>query len=226
MRRRTLAIATLTAALLAGGGTAGAFAAQDGDGDRGEPPQSKITISQAIGTALDAAPGTVTGAGLDDAEWEVDIHGEDGDRHDVTVDAATGKVVSAESSDGDDHAPSARDAKDAPVTAARAAEAAESAVLGTVTSVQLDHADDPGGAVVWEAEVRGLDGREHELTVDAKTAKVSTEAREASGAESDKDGSDGDGSDRDGSDGDGSNGDGHGDGHGGACDRDGDTDGD
>ncbi|RNL72801.1 PepSY domain-containing protein [Streptomyces sp. I6] len=207
MMRRTLATATLTAALLAGGGTAGAFAVQNGDGDRGDAAQSKITISEAIDTALGAAPGTVTGAGLDDAEWEVDIHGRDGDRHDVTVDAATGEVVSTERSDGDDHDPSAQDA---PVTATRAAEAAESAVPGTVTSVQLDHAHGPGGTVVWEAEVRGLDGREHDLTVDVKTAKVSTEARGASDAESDEDGSDGHGSD----------------GHGDACDQDRGTDGD
>ncbi|MFJ6944996.1 PepSY domain-containing protein [Streptomyces wuyuanensis] len=206
MKRRKPAIAILTAAVLAGGGTAAAFAVQngDGDGDRDDAAQAraaKVTISQAIDTALGAAPGTVTGAGLDDAEWEVDIHGRDGDRHDVTLDAATGKITSAERSDGDGRAPSAQDA---PVTAALAAEAAESAVPGTVTSVELDHADGPGNALVWEAEVQGLDGREHELTVDAKSAKVSTEARKASGAESDKDGGEhGDGRDHDGRDHDG-----------------------
>ncbi|MFF4747734.1 PepSY domain-containing protein [Streptomyces sp. NPDC001268] len=203
MKRRKLAIATLTAAVLAGGGTAAAFAVQDGDGDgdgdRGDAAQAraaKVTVSQAIDTALGAAPGTVTGAGLDDAEWEVDIHGRDGARHDVTLDAATGKITSTERSDGDGHAPSA---KDAPVTAARAAEAAESAVPGTVTSVELDRADGPGDALVWEAEVQGLDGREHELTVDAKSAKVSTEARKAAGAESDGDADEhGDSGDHDG----------------------------
>ncbi|MCZ7457918.1 PepSY domain-containing protein [Streptomyces sp. WMMC940] len=187
MKRRKRAIAALTAALLAGGGTAAAFAVQDGDGDRGGAAQAraaKITISQAIDSALGAVPGTVTGACLDDGEWEVEVHGTDGDRHDVTLDAATGRITSTERSDGDGHAPSAQDA---PVTAARAAEAAESAVPGTVTAVELDHADGPGAPVVWEAEVQGLDGREHELTVDAKTAKVSTEARKASGAESDED---------------------------------------
>ncbi|MFJ2475567.1 PepSY domain-containing protein [Streptomyces sp. NPDC087659] len=205
MKRRKLAIATLTAAVLAGGGTAAAFAVQDGDGDgdRGDAAQAraaKVTVSQAIDTALGAAPGTVTGAGLDDAAWEVDIHGRDGARHDVTLDAATGKITSTERSDGDGPAPSA---KDAPVTAVRAAEAAESAVPGTVTSVELDRADGSGDALVWEAEVQGLDGREHELTVDAKSAKVSTEARKAAGAESDGDADEhGDSGDHDGDDGD------------------------
>ncbi|MFF7717054.1 PepSY domain-containing protein [Streptomyces sp. NPDC007988] len=205
MKRRKLAIATLTAAVLAGGGTAAAFAVQDGDGDgdRGDAAQAraaKVTVSQAIDTALGTTPGTVTGAGLDDAAWEVDIHGRDGARHDVTLDAATGKITSTERSDGDGPAPSA---KDAPVTAVRAAEAAESAVPGTVTSVELDRADGSGDALVWEAEVQGLDGREHELTVDAKSAKVSTEARKAAGAESDGDADEhGDSGDHDGDDGD------------------------
>ncbi|MFI2185981.1 PepSY domain-containing protein [Streptomyces sioyaensis] len=62
-----------------------------------------------------------------------------------------------------------REAKAAKVTAPDAAAAALKAVPGTVTALDLD-ADRPG--LVWDAEVLGKDGKQHELTLDAGTARV------------------------------------------------------
>ncbi|MFJ6633273.1 PepSY domain-containing protein [Streptomyces sp. NPDC091376] len=173
MKRRKLTIAVLTAAVLAGGGTATAFAVSHGSGDDdGNGGTVKVTVTDAIDSALRAVPGTVTSAGLDDSAWEIDVHGKDGVWHDVTLDATTGKVREDERSDSDDRAPSPTDA---PVSASVAARAATKAVPGTVTSIDLDHRHSADG-LVWEADVRGKDGRHHELTVDARTEKVTVES--------------------------------------------------
>ncbi|MGW7576584.1 PepSY domain-containing protein [Streptomyces sp. NPDC054765] len=62
-----------------------------------------------------------------------------------------------------------READAAKVTAPDAAAAALKAVPGTVTGLDLD-VDRPGP--VWDAEVRGKDGRWHEITLDAGNARV------------------------------------------------------
>ncbi|MFI0903577.1 PepSY domain-containing protein [Streptomyces sioyaensis] len=62
-----------------------------------------------------------------------------------------------------------REANAAKVTAPNAAAAALKAVPGTVTALDLD-ADRPG--LVWDAEVLGKDGKQHEVTLDAGTARV------------------------------------------------------
>ncbi|MYZ37719.1 MULTISPECIES: PepSY domain-containing protein [unclassified Streptomyces] len=55
-----------------------------------------------------------------------------------------------------------------PLTAEQAADAAVKEVPGTVTSVERD--DDRTGH--WEVDVRGKDGRTHELNIHARTGKV------------------------------------------------------
>ncbi|WP_432003917.1 PepSY domain-containing protein [Streptomyces sioyaensis] len=71
--------------------------------------------------------------------------------------------------DGNDGQGDSREAKAAKVTAPDAAAAALKAVPGTVTGLDLD-ADRPG--LVWDAEVFGKDGTQHEVTLDAGTARV------------------------------------------------------
>lgn len=63
----------------------------------------------------------------------------------------------------------AREAKTAKVTAPDAAAAALKAVPGTVTALDLDN--DRSG-LVWEADVLGKDGKQHEVTLDAGSARV------------------------------------------------------
>ncbi|GGX34174.1 PepSY domain-containing protein [Streptomyces chryseus] len=162
--KRKIVIATAVTALLIGGGTATAFATSDDDA---KPATSAITLDEATTAAVTSAPGTVTGAELDDEEptWEVDVYGKDAKWHDVDVDATTAKVKGAHAQDDeDDRAP-----KSTKVSMGEAAKAALKARPGTLTSIDLD--DD--GA--WEAEVRSKDGKEHELTVDATTAKVTAD---------------------------------------------------
>ncbi|WP_329146357.1 PepSY domain-containing protein [Streptomyces sp. NBC_01456] len=62
-----------------------------------------------------------------------------------------------------------REAKAAKVTAPDAAAAALKAVPGTVTALDLD--SDRSGPV-WEADVLSKDGTQHEVTLDAGTARV------------------------------------------------------
>ncbi|OEJ20964.1 hypothetical protein AR457_11315 [Streptomyces agglomeratus] len=161
--KRKLVIATAVTALLIGGGTATAFATSDDD----KPATSTITLEEATKAATGSAPGTVTGAELDDDRptWEVDVYGKDAKWHDVDVDAKTAKVQDTHSEDdADDRAP-----RSPKVTLKEAAAAALKAQPGTLTSIDLD---DDGG---WEAEVRSKDGKHHELNVDARTAKATAD---------------------------------------------------
>ncbi|MFJ6849999.1 PepSY domain-containing protein [Streptomyces sp. NPDC091271] len=195
--KRNIAIATLTAAVLVGGGlaTTAAFADSDSSGkddrtataDRaadntGEQRTARTTVDAATGAALKAVPGTVTEAELDDDDdsdrtvWELDVYGSDKVWHDVTVDAGTGKVLSDreddENDDRDRHAPRA-----AAVSLDAAVKAALGAQPGTVTSVDLDDDDDDGkrDALRWDVDVAGKDGKQHELHVDAKSGKVTVD---------------------------------------------------
>ncbi|MFD8547731.1 PepSY domain-containing protein [Streptomyces sp. NPDC059649] len=62
-----------------------------------------------------------------------------------------------------------REAGAAKVTAPQAAAAALKAVPGKVSGLDLDR-DRPG--LVWDADVLGKDGKWHEVTLDARTARV------------------------------------------------------
>ncbi|MCS0601193.1 PepSY domain-containing protein [Streptomyces sp. LP11] len=127
-RRRT--VATLLAATVvlggAGAATAAAYAADGDHGDHGDQrvtattgtdtdtdrdddsallKVSTVRIGQAADAATKSVPGTVTGAELDDHRgkpvWEVDVTDAKGTEHEVTVDAANGKVTHTETDDDD-----------------------------------------------------------------------------------------------------------------------------
>ncbi|WP_031089807.1 PepSY domain-containing protein [Streptomyces sp. NRRL WC-3549] len=189
--KRTTAIAALTAAVLVGGGiaTAAAFTGDDGGDDRGRVSQSadrttgsrtageRVTLDQAVAAALKAVPGTVTEAELDRDEdagdrvvWELDVYGTDKAWHDVTVDAGSGKVLSARD---DDHGGPDRAPRSAAVSLDAAVERALKAHPGTVTSVDLD--DDEDEPLHWEVDVTGKDGSRYDLNVDAGTDKVTVD---------------------------------------------------
>ncbi len=61
---------------------------------------AKVTIDQAIKTALEKAPGTAVEAELekkhDKTVWEVEVVGADGNVTEVHIDAATGAVIDTE----------------------------------------------------------------------------------------------------------------------------------
>ncbi|MFJ9678928.1 PepSY domain-containing protein [Streptomyces sp. NPDC101194] len=184
--KRKIVIAAVTAAVLVGGTAATAVALADDDGHDREARSSaasggtaRVGVEDAVAAAVGAVPGTVTEAELDDEDggqvWELDVYGSDKVRHDVTVDAGNGKVLGRHVSDDDDD----RDRQapqSAPVSLNAAVDAALRATPGTVTSVDLDdHDGRGGGALRWEVDVRGKDGKQHELDVDARTGKVTAD---------------------------------------------------
>jgi uncharacterized membrane protein YkoI len=183
---RGLLVTVVAAGVLAGGGaTAAVAAAPDDDpapratptGERHDDgaPKTAVSLGQAVDAALKAAPGTVAESELDDEDgrtaWEVDVVTENGERRDVTVDAGTGKVLQNRADDRDDDGrdddPAAL--RGAKVTAQAAADAALMAVQGRVTSADFESEH---GEAVWEVDVAGEDGAEHEVTIDAADGKV------------------------------------------------------
>ncbi|MBO0918459.1 PepSY domain-containing protein [Streptomyces laculatispora] len=187
--KRKIVIAAVTAAVLAGGGAATAVALAGDDSNGGDARTSagsstasgdaaRVAVGDAARAAVRAVPGTVTEAELDDEDgrlvWELDVYGSDKAWHDVTVDPGNGRVLGKHvdnDDDGERHAP-----RKTSVTLDQAVGAALGSAPGTVTSIELeDHDGRSGGAVHWEVDVRGKDGSEHELNVDAKTAKVSVD---------------------------------------------------
>ncbi|MGW1104403.1 PepSY domain-containing protein [Streptomyces sp. NPDC002540] len=185
--KRKIVIAAVTAAVLAGGTAATAVAFADDDGhDRGARSSAasgntaRVAVGDAVAAAVGAVPGTVTEAELDDEDggpvWELDVYGSDKAWHDVTVDAGSGKVLGRHASDDKDDDHDRRAPRSAPVSLNAAIDAALKATPGTVTSVNLDGGDDEGdGALHWEVDVRGEDGKQHELDVDARTGKVTAD---------------------------------------------------
>ncbi|MCF3176469.1 PepSY domain-containing protein [Streptomyces sioyaensis] len=130
-----------------------------------------LIIATAAAAAL-IAGGTVTAvaANSDSASGSAQSSAPQTARHTA---ASTAQVQDGRSSipmtdDADDQG-DLREANAAKVTAPDAAAAALKAVPGTVTALDLD-ADRPG--LVWDAEVLGKDGKQHELTLDAGTARV------------------------------------------------------
>ncbi|MFI9078252.1 PepSY domain-containing protein [Streptomyces sioyaensis] len=130
-----------------------------------------LIIATAAAAAL-LAGGTVTAvaANSDSAFGSAQSSAQRTARH---TQASTAQVQDGRSGipmadDADDQV-DLREANAAKVTAPNAAAAALKAVPGTVTALDLD-ADRPG--LVWDAEVLGKDGKQHELTLDAGTARV------------------------------------------------------
>lgn len=130
-----------------------------------------LIIATAAAAAL-IAGGTVTAvaANSDSASGSTQSSAQQTARH---TEASTAQVQDGRSSipmaDDADGQGDLREAKAAKVTAPDAAAAALQAAPGTVTALDLD-ADRPG--LVWDAEVLGKDGKQHELTLDAGTARV------------------------------------------------------
>ncbi|WP_405716638.1 MULTISPECIES: PepSY domain-containing protein [unclassified Streptomyces] len=203
--KRKIVIAAVTAAVLVGGGAATAVAFADDDGHGREVRSSvasdgtaRVDVKDAAAAAVKAVPGTVTEAELDDEDgglvWELDVYGSDKVWHDVTVDAGNAKVLGKHTSDDDDDHGDDRDRhapRSAPVSLNEAVDAALKANPGTVTSVDLDddHDGRSGKALHWEVDVRGKDGKRHELNVDAKSGKVTVDRSDDDHAD-DRDGDD------------------------------------
>lgn len=181
--QRNIAVIAVAAAVLIGGGAAAAAAFTDNESSGGNSSSSRkdsapvavtgdsVTVDDAVAAALKAVPGRVIEAELDDDDskglvWEIDVYGSDKVWHDVKVDADNAKVLS-ERGDADNRRPVPGSDR---VSVIAAVDAARGTEPGTVTSVDLDGDD---GTLVWDVDIAGKDGRNHELDVDARTADVS-----------------------------------------------------
>ncbi|MFJ7997782.1 PepSY domain-containing protein [Streptomyces sp. NPDC096310] len=139
-------------------------------------PRASLSAAQAVAVALAARPGAVSSVERDDdgaagaERWEIDLLGKDNRWVELKVDAADGSVRVDRNADtaDDDDADDRAALRAATVDVRRAISAALASVPGTVTSAELD--DDRGGP--WEVDVRGKDGRTHELNVNSRTGAV------------------------------------------------------
>lgn len=197
-RRRTAAAVLAATVVLGGAGaaTAVAFAddgshdsgdrnssdrggTRDGSDDDGAPTtKTKIDLKQAADAAVAAVAGKVTSVELEGhhgkAVWKVDVVTAKGTEHEVTVNTTSGKVTAnridrddSDHGDSDDEAALARSAK---TGLGQAVDAALKKIPGTATSAELD--DDNGRSAAWDIDVTDAKGAEHEVTVDARSGKV------------------------------------------------------
>lgn len=147
---------------------------RDGSDDDGTPTtKTKVDLKQAAVAAVASVAGKVTSVELEGhrgkAVWKVDVVTAKGAEHEVTVNTTSGKVTSnrIDHGDTDDDAALARSAK---TGLGQAVDAALKKIHGTATSAELD--DDSRRSVVWHVDVTDAKGAEHEVTVDARSGKV------------------------------------------------------
>ena len=141
----------------------------DGSGAPVQDDTTGVTLSaaQAVERALDEVDdGLVVQLDLDDDDgaqrWEVEVV--DGSGIGTQFDLVGGDVVEQERFDPDDEDLEAHD-----VLAAEAIEIAEAETSAALIDLQLDREN---GVLVWEVELRGDDGAEHEFNIDAMTGEV------------------------------------------------------
>lgn len=101
MKFLTLILTLAAGTVLALGTPAWSDKKKDEDGDIAQlAKDAKMTIDQAIKTAVEKVPGTVVEAELekkhDKTVWEVEVLGADGAVTEVHIDAATGAVIDTE----------------------------------------------------------------------------------------------------------------------------------
>ncbi|MES9605891.1 PepSY domain-containing protein [Actinomadura sp. NPDC000929] len=177
---RGLLVAVVAAGALAAGGATAAIAAADGgegDSPSGEKPaRTAVSLAQAADAALKTVPGKVREIELEVEDgatvWEVEVLTGDGAARKVVVDSGSGKVAADRPEKGDDDKGEATALSGAKTSVADAAAAALKAVPGHATSAGFDR---DGGRAVWEVDVTGSDGSEHEVTVDDATGKAAAQ---------------------------------------------------
>ncbi|WP_326596482.1 PepSY domain-containing protein [Streptomyces sp. NBC_01803] len=158
------------------------------------------TADEALATALADTPGVVTEIERGDG-WEVEILGDDGEWYKVRVGEdgteVLGSRVDTDDTDDDDDDDGDDDADDRAAAGAAGIDVAEAVALAEAeTSAVLSEASLDDGR--WKLELRGDDGREHELTIDPSSGEITSHEqeteRDGSGTD-DTDDSDSDSSD-------------------------------
>ncbi|PKW12152.1 Peptidase propeptide and YPEB domain-containing protein [Streptomyces sp. 1222.5] len=196
-RRRTVATVLAATVVLGGAGAATAVAfAEDGDhrgletaaagsagtdrddhGDHGSDrtivKAGKVDLKQAVADATRSTAGTVTEIELDDSlskpVWKAEVVDARGTEREFTVDATDGMVTATATAKDDDSDDDAALAKSAGTDVTRAVDAALARIKGTATAAELEGEH---GTPVWHVDVTDAKGRDHEVTVGARSGKV------------------------------------------------------
>ncbi|MFF4361636.1 PepSY domain-containing protein [Streptomyces sp. NPDC001604] len=146
----------------------------DSDDDSTLATSSRIDLKQAADAARKSVAGTVTSVELEGqqgkAVWKVDIVSDKGVEHEVTVNAADGKVTGSKVDQDDDRDGAASLAKSARTGLGQAVDGVLAKVPGTATSAELD--GDNGRTAAWHIDVIDAKGTDHEVAVDARSGKV------------------------------------------------------
>lgn len=143
----------------------------------GEPSAAVQDLARAGATARGTVDGsTVITIERDDSRWEVELADSAGDEHDVIVSADGSEVQSGprkDEQDGDDRDKNLHRVAEAELGFVAAAEAALAEVPDAeVYDVSLDNHRNSSGPTVWDVTLRGGDGQEHELAVDAGDGSI------------------------------------------------------
>ncbi|MFJ8031779.1 PepSY domain-containing protein [Streptomyces sp. NPDC096032] len=174
-RRRTIATVIAATVVLGGAGAATAVAfAEDGDHQGMETAAAgKVDLKQAVAVATRSAAGTVTEIELDDSlgkpVWKAEVVDARGTEREFTVDAADGTVTATGTAKDDDSDDDAALAKSARTDVTRAVNAALARIKGTATAAELEGEH---GTPVWHIDVTDARGHDHEVTVGARSDKV------------------------------------------------------
>lgn len=194
--KRNLAIATVAAAVLIGGGTASAVAFTDGGGSsesRGQAADGDRTGGHVDDDDTPDQPGraNANGNGGDERDggdrgeradtdnwgdlpprWNGDTDGWDDDADDREDGEGRGGGEGRDDrQDLDDLDDTAEDRalREAKVSLGQAVDAARKARPGTVVSIDLDA---EGGRALWDVDILGSDGHWYDLELDGNTGKV------------------------------------------------------
>ncbi|UQX03040.1 PepSY domain-containing protein [Streptomyces sp. RerS4] len=141
-----------------------------------------IDAQGAAEAAVKAFPGKIESLDKVGPIWHVDVISDDGKSHAGLELDANGGVLRKDVETGRDPGEAKR-LKDAATDAPAAIKAALAAHRGEVTSVDFDDDADQGSKPHWNVEIKGADGKDRSIDVDAKTGKVT-----GSDADDDSDG--------------------------------------
>ena len=135
--------------------------------------QTQLTLPQAAEKALQAHPGQVVEASLDDgdgagARYEVDIVDHAGVQHEVWVNASTGQTL-LHKTDGPAKRKTLHRLQDAQLNLQQAVQAATAHTPGTVVKAELDS---HWGTTSYEVDVLQANGHLQEIQLDAATGKI------------------------------------------------------
>ncbi|MFJ3809278.1 PepSY domain-containing protein [Streptomyces sp. NPDC090073] len=196
-RRRTVATVIAATVVLGGAGAATAVAfAENGDHhgmktaaagsagtDHGDHASNrtiaaagKVDLKQAVAVATRSAAGTVTEIELDDSlgkpVWKAEVVNARGIEREFTVDATDGTVTATGTAKDDDSDDDAALVKPARTDVTRAVDTALARIKGTATAAELEAEH---GTPVWHIDVKDARGHDHEVTVGARSGKVTAE---------------------------------------------------